>query len=154
MDFGTFEDSFLIISSLPPDNYFMVRSFGYLLLASLRSISQANPISFRDINEIPSAKPRKILQVLLSEHHNAFLYSFPSYFFLLGLGLAHNKTGPGGHFWSTITAHSNPIPSGFLGITNNSAIKQVTTTKSKPATYPDLALSTSAMLPRHPKQHN
>jgi hypothetical protein len=37
MDFGIFEDPFLLVFCLPPNKYFRVRSFGFLLLASLRS---------------------------------------------------------------------------------------------------------------------
>jgi hypothetical protein len=53
--------------------------------------------------------------------------NFSPVVFLLGLGLAHNETGPGGHFWNTTTAHPAPTSSGFFA--NTSSIEEVATIK-------------------------
>ncbi|KAH9203166.1 hypothetical protein DL95DRAFT_419262 [Leptodontidium sp. 2 PMI_412] len=55
--------------------------------------------------------------------------NFSPVVFLLGLGLAHNETGPGGHFWNTTTAHPAPTSSCFFAITNTSFIEEVATIK-------------------------
>ncbi|KAF8862742.1 hypothetical protein BDZ45DRAFT_686570 [Acephala macrosclerotiorum] len=53
--------------------------------------------------------------------------NFSPIIFLLGRGLAHNETGPGGRFWNTTTAHPAPTSSGFFA--NTSSIEEVATIK-------------------------
>jgi len=45
----------------------------------------------------------------------------------LGLGLAHNVTGPGMHFWNTTTVQPTTTSSGFLAITNGPFIEETVT---------------------------
>lgn len=47
--------------------------------------------------------------------------------FLLGLGLAHNKTSPGIHFWNTTTAQLATTSSDLSAITNSPFIKETAT---------------------------
>ena len=49
--------------------------------------------------------------------------------FLLGLGLAHNETGPRMHFWNTTTAQPTTTSSGFLAMTNDPFSEETATIK-------------------------
>jgi hypothetical protein len=47
--------------------------------------------------------------------------------FLLGLGLAHNGTGPGMRYWNTTTAQLATASSGISAITNGPFIEETAT---------------------------